>query len=119
MAYLHKLPPYNPGSFLSKVLFHSLLADPSEMLKQGLPGQQEHGKKAVLTARSTKHRKVMQQTTVLVSAKLSVPLSPSPAPYKNFSSVRKLLATKSDLSYQQNLLYLKLHIQSTSARNLL
>lgn len=33
--YLHKLPPYNPGSFLSEVVSHSLLADTSAMLKKG------------------------------------------------------------------------------------
>lgn len=36
---LHKLPPYNPGSFLGEVSFHSLLAGTSVMLKKGLQDQ--------------------------------------------------------------------------------
>lgn len=38
-VYLHKLPPYNPGSFLREVLLHSLLADSSATLKKGLQYQ--------------------------------------------------------------------------------
>lgn len=108
-VYLHKLPPYSPGRFISEVLFHSLLADTNAMLKKGLQDQQEHSKKRVSTAISTKYRKVIQQTTVLNSNSLSVPLSPSPTLYQpppppppksQLCSIRKLLAIKTDLSYQ-------------------
>lgn len=76
-VYLHKLPS-NSGSSNSEVSFHSLLGASSAILKVCKISRKKLMKKAISTARSTKHRKATQQATGF-NLVVSAPFYPSPS----------------------------------------